>query len=340
MTTISSPVLELDDVTKHFPARGRLFDRDAGAVRAVDGVSLAVGQGETVGLVGETGCGKSTLAQLIVRLLPPTSGTIRYQGQDVSRLRGGALQAFRKDVQLIFQDPSASLDPRMRVRDIIAEPLRAHRLTRDIRGRVGELLEIVGLRPEDGERFPHQFSGGQRQRVGIARAVAMRPRLIVCDEPVSALDVSVQAQILNLLKSLQREFQLSYLFISHDLSVVRHVSDRVAVMYLGRVAETAARDDLFLRPRHPYTGALLSAVPLPDPRRERARRRIVLGGDLPSPSAPPAGCRFHPRCPRRQPECTTAVPELLPQEVESHLAACHFPVRDGEPVATETPSPK
>ena len=328
----AAPLLELDGVVKHFPVRARLLRRSGAAVRAVDGVSLSIAAGETVGLVGETGCGKSTLAQVIVRLTPPTAGTVRYQGRDVAGLRGAGLRAFRKDVQLIFQDPSASLDPRMRVRDILAEPLRAHRITNDVRGRVGELLELVGLKPDDGIRFPHQFSGGQRQRIGIARAVAMRPRLIVCDEPVSALDVSVQAQILNLLKSLQRELNLSYLFISHDLSVVRHVSDRIAVMYLGRVVETAAREDVFERPRHPYTTALLSAVPLPDPRRERARRRIVLGGDLPSPASPPPGCRFHPRCPRRQDRCEVDPPELVAQESPSHLAACHFPVLDGQAV--------
>jgi len=403
-----TPLVRVQGLKKHFPiTRGIIFQRKIGSVRAVDGVDLEIYPGETVGLVGESGCGKSTLARVVTRLYDPTEGSISFDGQDVASLKGKALRARRRDMQMIFQDPYASLNPRKTVGSIIGEPYSLHGLPDEdfaplpgwlwwtvwaglaalgfvlflvgaakidlgqiilgvfeamfgaglavlvvwavvvtIRGRAGgrrerikqevrKLMELVGLNPEHYNRFPHEFSGGQRQRIGVARAVALHPRLIVCDEPVSALDVSIQAQILNLLEDLQEEFNLTYLFIAHDLSVVRHVSDRVAVMYLGRIVETARGDTLYRNPKHPYTGALLSAVPIPDPSLAAKKKRIILEGDVPSPIDPPSGCRFHPRCPRAQfPTCRERDPELEPFH-EGQEAACHFPLEDRAGVAAQ-----
>jgi oligopeptide/dipeptide ABC transporter ATP-binding protein len=326
-----TPLIRLRGVKKHFPVtRGIVFQKKVGAVHAVDGVDLDIYPGETVGLVGETGCGKSTTARLIMRLYDLTEGVIEFEGQDISRLKGRALRDVRRNMQMIFQDPYASLNPRKPVGAIIGEPMRIHKtvVKEKIKGEVEQLMELVGLNPEHYNRYPHEFSGGQRQRIGVARSLALRPRLIVCDEPVSALDVSIQAQILNLLEDLQTEFNLTYLFIAHDLSVVRHVSDRIAVMYLGRVVEIANGETLYANPKHPYTGALLSAVPIPDPDLAAQRKRIILEGDVPSPIDPPSGCRFHPRCPRAQfPKCKEDDPELTPHH-RGQLAACHFPLED------------
>jgi peptide/nickel transport system ATP-binding protein len=318
--------VSVENLTKHFPQRGALFGPKR-VVRAVDGVSFEVNEGETLGLVGESGCGKSTLGRSILRLIEPTSGKVRIAGTEVTALASGPLRSFRRTAQIIFQDPFASLNPRMRIGDALSEPLEIHGLAGDRSGRkkrVAELLERVGLSPGMSERFPRDFSGGQRQRIGIARALAVEPRFIVADEPLSALDVSIQAQIVNLLVDLQRERKLTYLFISHDLKVVEHVCDRVAVMYLGRIVEMAHAEQLYKSPRHPYTRALLSAVPVPDP--EKQRMRIVLPGDVPSPAEPPPGCPFHPRCPlyveKDRPErCRTETPALAGDQ---HLAACHF----------------
>jgi peptide/nickel transport system ATP-binding protein len=323
-------LLEIDHLTKHFPiTEGIVFKKEVATVKAVDGVSLDVRRGETLGIVGESGCGKSTLARVITNLLTPTSGTVRFDGQDIASLSGPELFAFRRQVTMIFQDPYASLNPRKRVGFIVAEPLIVHGVgtERERKRRVQELLEVVGLSAEHYNRFPHEFSGGQRQRIGIARALAAGPRLVVCDEPVSALDVSVQAQILNLLRDLQAEFGLTYVFIAHDLSVVRHISDRVAVMYLGKLVEHADSNELYVAPRHPYTGALLSAVPIANPRLGRSREKLVLAGDIPNPIDPPGACRFHPRCPRSQELCAVEGPQLLriaPPSVRE--AACHFPL--------------
>ncbi len=326
-----TPLVRLRGVVKHFPiTRGILFQRKIGAVHAVDGIDIEVYPGETLGLVGETGCGKSTAARLIMRLYDVTDGTIEFDGEDITHAKGDKLRAIRRDMQMIFQDPYASLNPRKPVGTIIAEPMLIHRTVpkEKVKGEVQNLMELVGLNPEHYNRFPHEFSGGQRQRIGIARALALKPRLIVCDEPVSALDVSIQAQILNLLEDLQEELNLTYLFIAHDLSVVRHVSDRVAVMYLGRIVEIADGDTLYLNPKHPYTGALLSAVPIPDPDLAATKKRIILEGDVPSPIDPPSGCRFHPRCPNAQfPRCSDEEPELLPHH-PGQVAACHFPLED------------
>ena len=298
-----SELLRVDDLKKHFPiTQGIIFQKEIASVKAVDGVSFVVNQGETLGVVGESGCGKSTMARCVMRLLDPTAGQIIFDGRDITRLSRAQMRPVRREMMMIFQDPYASLNPRKRVGFIVGEALQVHekrtRTDAATKRRVQELLEVVGLNPEHYNRFPHEFSGGQRQRIGIARALAVNPKLIVCDEPVSALDVSVQAQILNLLKDLQREFDLTYVFIAHDLNVVRHISDRVLVMYLGKVVEIAPAHELYAAPKHPYTGALLSAVPIPDPKLGRARKPIVLEGDVPSPINPPAGCRFHPRCPR------------------------------------------
>jgi oligopeptide transport system ATP-binding protein len=318
-------LVRVTDLVKHFPiTRGILFQRQIAAVHAVDGISFSIHKGETLGLVGESGSGKSTTARLLLRLLEPTSGRLELEGEDITKAKGSRLRFVRQEMQMIFQDPYASLDPRMTVRDIIGEPLVIwNRWKNGGAQLVAELLERVGLHPDHANRFPHEFSGGQRQRIGIARALALQPKLILCDEPVSALDVSVRAQILNLLASLQREFDLTYLFISHDLSVVRQVADRVAVMYLGKVVEVADRDELYRQPVHPYTQALVSAVPIPDPVTERKREHIVLGGDIPSPVNPPSGCRFRTRCFKAQPLCAEQEPELVDRG-HGHPSACHF----------------
>ncbi len=322
-------LLVVDGLKKHFPVtRGIVFQKEVASVRAVDGVSFSVKSGETLGVVGESGCGKSTMARCIMRLLDPTAGSIVFDGRDISGLSRAALRPVRREMMMIFQDPYASLNPRKRVGFIVAEALEVHKLGTDaeIKRRVQELLEVVGLNPEHYNRFPHEFSGGQRQRIGVARALAVNPKLIVCDEPVSALDVSVQAQILNLLKDLQRDFGLTYIFIAHDLNVVRHISDRVLVMYLGKAAELADRDQLYTEPKHPYTGALLSAVPIPNPALGRQRKPIVLEGDVPSPINPPSACNFHPRCPRFQEgHCDVEEPPLY-RFGNGHVAACHYPL--------------
>jgi oligopeptide/dipeptide ABC transporter ATP-binding protein len=325
-------LLTLTDVVKHFPVRQSLVQRGGAAVRAVDGVSLSVAEGETLGIVGETGCGKSTLARCASRLYPLTSGRVEFDGQDISGLSRRQLRAVRRNVQMVFQDPFSSLNPRRRVGSIIADPLVIHATVprSELRARVQELMELVGLNPEHYNRFPADFSGGQRQRIGIARALGLRPKLLICDEPVSALDVSIQAQIINLLADLQAELGLTYVFIAHDLSVVEHVSDRVAVMYLGKVVEVADAESLYAAPRHPYTAALLSAAWIPDPDQASAREQIVLSGEVPSPVDPPAGCRFHTRCPWAQPRCAAEEPELLPApDASGHITACHFPLAAG-----------
>ncbi|NSC23693.1 dipeptide ABC transporter ATP-binding protein [Streptomyces albus subsp. chlorinus] len=331
----SEPILEVRDLVKHFPlTQGVLFKRQVGAVKAVDGVSFDLHKGETLGIVGESGCGKSTVAKLLMNLEQPTSGTIRYKGEDITKLSARALRAVRRNIQMVFQDPYTSLNPRMTVGDIVGEPFDIHPEVAprgDRRRRVRELLDVVGLNPEYVNRYPHQFSGGQRQRIGIARGLALRPEIIVADEPVSALDVSVQAQVVNLMERLQDEFGLSYIFIAHDLSIVRHISDRVGVMYLGKMAEIGTDEQIYEHPTHPYTQALLSAVPVPDPETEGRRERIVLEGDVPSPANPPSGCRFRTRCWKAAERCAEEVPLLavpsLYAESESgaaHPSACHF----------------
>jgi oligopeptide/dipeptide ABC transporter ATP-binding protein len=338
-TETRQPLVRLTGVKKYFPiTQGIVFQREVGRVHAVDGVDLEVFPGETLGIVGETGCGKSTLARLISRLLPVTEGTIEFDGKDITGLKGGGLRTLRREIQMIFQDPYSSLNPRKRVGTIIGDPFDIHGIAegKERKKRVQELMEVVGLNPEHYNRFPAEFSGGQRQRIGVARALALRPKLIICDEPVSALDVSIQAQVINLLEDLQEEFHLTYVFIAHDLSVVRHVSDRVAVMYLGKVVELADARRLYTEPKHPYSGALLSAVPLPDPDKIHERKRVILLGDVPSPIDPPSGCRFHPRCPKAQQRCVEEVPPLE-VKASGDLAACHYPLEQGEDLAEAKP---
>ncbi len=346
MSDAAAPLLEVAGISKHYPVRKGLFRaRRVGMVRAVDGVSFALRRGETLALVGESGCGKSTTARLVMRLIEPSAGRISFDGQDVTEARGGALRQLRRRMQIVFQDPYASLNPRLPVGDAIAEPMAVHGIgtAAERRARVQDLLRLVGLRPFHAERYPHEFSGGQRQRIGIARALSARPELLVCDEPVSALDVSIQAQVVNLLRDLQVRFGLSYLLIAHDLAVVKHAADRIAVMYLGRIVETADKRALFTAPRHPYTRALLSAVPRPDPAL-RGRVRPI-GGDPPSPLDPPSGCHFRTRCPHAEPVCAREDPPLRPMAPadggDAHLAACHLAERlpPAPPLPAETLSP-
>jgi oligopeptide transport system ATP-binding protein len=326
---MANELLVVEDLKKHFPVtRGIIFQKEIASVKAVDGISFTVSEGETLGVVGESGCGKSTMARCVMRLLDPTAGKLVFDGRDITKLSRAEMRPVRRQMMMIFQDPYASLNPRKRVGFIVAEALEVHKMgtAAEIKRRVQELLEVVGLNPEHYNRFPHEFSGGQRQRIGVARALAVNPKLIVCDEPVSALDVSVQAQILNLLKDLQKDYGLTYIFIAHDLNVVRHISDRVMVMYLGKVAEVAGREALYAGPKHPYTGALLSAVPIPNPELGRERKSIVLEGDVPSPLNPPSGCNFHPRCPRfHEGHCDVDDPPLY-EFGPGQVAACHYPL--------------
>jgi oligopeptide/dipeptide ABC transporter ATP-binding protein len=338
----AAPLLEVEHLKLYFPIKGgMLVSRAVAHVHAVDDVTFALAPGETLGLVGESGCGKTTLSRALLKLIDASDGSIRFGGDDITRASRKQLQPLRRQMQMVFQDPFASLNPRKRVGQIIGTPLRLHGTpAAQVEERVGELLDRVGLQPEHVNRFPHEFSGGQRQRIGVARALALEPRLIVLDEPVSALDVSVQAQIINLLDDLQDEFGLSYLFVAHDLSVVRHVSDRIAVMYLGKLMEVSPAEELYTKPIHPYTTALLAAVPIPDPRENRERERIVVGGEPPNPIEPPSGCVFHPRCPRATEVCRTVEPPLT-RYSNGHLAACHHPLnvtQEEVSAATRDPS--
>ncbi|MBP1465098.1 dipeptide ABC transporter ATP-binding protein [Candidatus Chloroploca sp. M-50] len=331
-STSGENLIEVKDLKMHFPVtRGIIFQRRVGTVKAVDGLSFTIKRGETLGLVGESGCGKSTTGRAILQLYRPTEGEVRFQGTDLTAIRGDELRKMRRKVQMIFQDPYASLNPRMTVGDIIGEPIRVHKLRegRAVRERIEELLGLVGLNPAFASRYPHEFSGGQRQRIGIARALAVEPEFVVCDEPVSALDVSIQAQVVNLLEELQDKLGLTYLFIAHDLSVVKHISDRVAVMYLGKMVELAEGSKLYSMPLHPYSQALLSAVPIPDPRVEQQRRRIILQGDVPSPLNPPSGCHFHTRCPIAIQKCQEEEPPFVDYG-DGHFAACWRARESGE----------
>jgi len=323
----SKTLLDVRDLKMHFPlTQGLLFQRVIGYVRAVDGVSFSIERGQTMGLVGESGSGKTTIGRTIVRLYKPTAGQILFGDKDLARMGGEELRLARQRIQMIFQDPFASLNPRYTIGSLIAEPMHIYKVASgtEIRDRTAELLRVVGLRAEYIDRYPHEFSGGQRQRIAVARALSINPEFVIADEPVSALDVSIRAQVLNLLQRLQKQFDLTYLFVSHDLSVVRHVADRIAVMYLGRIVELADRDELYAAPKHPYTKALLSAVPIPDPQIEKRRKRIILSGDLPSPINIPSGCRFHTRCPMAQEICREVEPVYEAKEGREHYAACHF----------------
>ena len=321
----SAPLLEVEGLTMHFPIMAGVFRRQVGTVRAVDGIDFNIREGETLGLVGESGCGKSTVARAILRLYEPTAGRVRFRGEDISRLSGQPLRRLRRRMQMVFQDPQASLNPRMTVGSIVGEPLFEHGLAKGeaLARRVEALLESVGLDRSFANRYPHEFSGGQRQRIGVARALALEPELIICDEPIAALDVSIQAQVVNLLEELQARLGLTYLFISHDLGMVRHIADRVAVMYLGKIVELAPSDRLYHEPMHPYTRALLSAAPVHDPELEAQRERIILHGDVPSPSDPPPGCPFHTRCPMAMPDCSSRVPEWRELRPD-HRVSCHL----------------
>ena len=325
--TANDPLVSVSDLKVWFPVASGVMQRTVGHVHAVDGVDLEIKAGETVGLVGESGCGKSTLGRTVIRLIKPTGGTVRFKGEDITHIRGEHLRGLRREMAMIFQDPYASLDPRQTVGDIIGEPIDVHGLAkgRERQDRIRELLRVVGMNPRFADRYPHEFSGGQRQRIGIARALAVEPTFIVCDEPISALDVSIQAQIINLLENLQSKFKLTYLFIAHDLSVVKHISNRIAVMYLGKIMEVAPGGQLYRRPRHPYTGSLLSAIPIPDPKIELQRKRLIVQGDVASPVNPPSGCRFRTRCPRAREHCAEEVPPLE-SFGEEHKAACFYPL--------------
>lgn len=330
-TVTGEKLLEVKDLKKHFPIRGGFFGRVVGSVKAVDGVSFDVMKGETFSIVGESGCGKSTTGMTILRLLEPTGGQVLFEGKDMATAKGKELRRLRRDMQVIFQDPYSSLNPKHTVREIISEPLIVNKLAsgKELEKRVHQLLEYVGLGPHHLERYPHEFSGGQRQRIGIARALALDPKLIICDEPVSALDVSIQSQVLNLLEELQQELGLTYIFISHDLSVVEHISDRVAVMYLGKIVEMGTREEIFESPKHPYTQALLSSVPLIDAQARKNKQRIILKGDVPSPMSPPKGCHFHTRCPFKMDRCVQEYPALRPAS-PTHEVACHLVEPAGE----------